>query len=55
MSETEHVVFVDENSLHDRCLTLLAAIVLISISLGGIYWQFQPLPEAHAEAEPSEK
>jgi len=55
MSETEHSAFVDENSLHDRCLSLLAAIVLVSISIGGIYWQSLPLPEVHPEVEQSEK
>ncbi len=55
MSETNHIAFVDENSAHDRLLSLLALIVLISVLGIGIYWQTLPLPETHAETDQSEK
>jgi hypothetical protein len=49
MSEIEHIAFVGENSAHDRLLSLLAIVVLISISIVGAYWQFLPLPLVHPE------
>ena len=55
MSEVNHIAFVDENSAHDRLLSLLTVVVLVCVLALGIYWQSLPLPEAQAETEHTEK
>lgn len=50
MTETMEVgAFVDEKSLHDRLLSLLSVIALMSMLALGIYWQSLPLANVATE------
>ena len=51
MSEQNQVAFVDEKSIHDWLLSLLAVIAAFSILFTGIYWQSLPLPGASEQSE----
>ncbi len=46
---------IDEQSIHDKVLSMLAALVLVGLLVLGCYWQFLPLPAVQAEEESQEK
>jgi len=46
---------VDEKSIQDKALSVLAVLVLIGLLVLGCYWQFMPLPAVQVDEESQKK
>jgi hypothetical protein len=48
-------IYIDEKSVYDKLLSLLAFLSLVALLTLGFYWQSLPLPPVEAEGQAIEK